>query len=426
MIKILLEAPILTRSGYGEHSRLVFRSLIKNDNVKVFIDPLAWGTTPWLAEFTDERKKIEECISNQAVAIKLSQETNTNFAYDIQVRVGIPNEFEKRAPYSVCVTAGIETDRVSANWLMKTYQGIDKLIVPSNHSKSGFTSTSYQFLNQKTNEQGTISCNCPVEVVPYPVKNIDSTDLDFTLNTKFNFLSVSLVGQRKNMEKMLKLFLDEFGENEEVGLVLKTAISSGSIIDREKTKNHFSRIMNDDKYKDIKCKVYLLHGDLTDQEVHSLYVRDDIHAYVTTTHGEGYGLPIFEAAYSGMPIVATDWSAHLDFLSADYRENGKVKNKKLFAKVDYELKPINKEAVWKDILEEGSQWAYPVGMSFRRQIRNVYKNFGMYQKWASVLKESLNNTHEEGKILQQMHDAILERDVKKLNINTDSEEVLVL
>ncbi len=426
MIKILLEAPILTRSGYGEHSRLVFRSLIKNENVKVFIDPLGWGSTPWMAKFTDERKKIEECISNQAVAIKLSQETGTNFEYDIQVRVGIPNEFEKRAPYSVCVTAGIETDRVSANWLMKTYRDIDKLIVPSNHSKSGFVSTSYEFLNQSTNERGTISCSCPVEVVPYPVKNITPKQLEFSLDTKFNFLSVSLLGERKNMEKMLKLFLDEFGQNEEVGLVLKTSISSGSVMDREKTKNHFSKIMNDDKYKDIKCKVYLLHGDLTDQEVHSLYVREDIHAYITATHGEGYGLPIFEAAYSGMPIVATDWSAHLDFLSADYKENGKIKNKKLFAKVDYELKPISKQAVWKDILEEGSQWAYPVGMSFRKQIRNMYKNFGMYKKWANVLKESVQKTHEEGKILQQMHDAIIEKDAKILNISTDSEEVLVL
>ena len=49
-------------------------------------------------------------------------------------------------------------------------------------------------------------------------------------------------------------------------------------------------------YPNKKCKVFLLHGNLSEEEVHSLYVRDDISAYVSATHGEGYGLPIFEAA----------------------------------------------------------------------------------------------------------------------------------
>ena len=165
MIKVLLEAPILTRSGYGEHSRLVFRSLIRNKNLKIFIDPLNWGSTSWIADFSEERKQIEECITNQAQAIATAQQTGQKISYDMQVRVGIPNEFEKRAPYSVCVTAGIETDRVSANWLMKTHQGIDKIIVPSNHSKQGFDTTSYEAIDQSTNTEVLLECNCEVEVV---------------------------------------------------------------------------------------------------------------------------------------------------------------------------------------------------------------------------------------------------------------------
>ena len=42
-----------------------------------------------------------------------------------------------------------------------------------------------------------------------------------------------------------------------------------------------------------KCKVYLLHGDLNEEEMHSLYLDEKIHALVTLTHGEGFGLPIF-------------------------------------------------------------------------------------------------------------------------------------
>ena len=337
----------------------------------------------------------------------------------MQIRVGIPNEFEKKAPYSVCVTAGIETDRVSANWLMKTHQGIDKIIVPSNHSKEGFDTTSYEAIDQTTNTEVLLECNCEVDVVPYPVKTLEPDHLDFSLDTKFNFLSVALIGPRKNLEKMIKLFIDEFGDNEDVGLVLKTAFSKGSVIDKEKTISHLNRTLKE--HEDRKCKIYLLHGDLTDEQIHSLYVRDDIHAYMTATHGEGYGLPIFEAAYSGMPIVATDWSAHLDFLSADYKENGKVRNKKLFAKVDYEMQEIPSYVVWKDILIEGSRWAKPNGLSFRKQIRNMYKNYGMYKKWANTLRAKIVETHEENKILQQMHDSIMS------NVEENEvEEVLVL
>ena len=46
----------------------------------------------------------------------------------------------------------------------------------------------------------------------------------------------------------------------------------------------------------------------------NLYAHPKIKAYVSLTHGEGYGLPLFEAAYHGIPIIAPDWSGHLDFL----------------------------------------------------------------------------------------------------------------
>ena len=64
--------------------------------------------------------------------------SNNQPQYDVQIRVGIPNEFEKKVPYSVCVTAGIESDKVSTSWILKTHQGIDKIIVPSLHAKNGF------------------------------------------------------------------------------------------------------------------------------------------------------------------------------------------------------------------------------------------------------------------------------------------------
>tara|TARA_Y100000310_G_C20687249_1_gene819875 strand:+ start:2464 stop:3756 length:1293 start_codon:yes stop_codon:yes gene_type:complete len=401
--KVLLEAPILTQSGYGEHSRVVFDSIKNRADLEIHILPLQWGHTSWV---TNLDPAIESCIRKFHEYSNFYKNKGEMPKYDVQIHVGIPNEFEKKAPYSVMVTAGIETDRVSWSWILKTHQGIDKIIVPSDHSKKVYRGTSYEVHNEEKGTKTEIACNCPVETVPYPVKHIEPLNFDLDIETDFNFLNVGLLGPRKNIEESVHWFVKEFKDDPNVGLILKTAVSKGTLVDREHTLNGIRSILKNTQ--DRKCKIYLLHGNMSEQEMHSLYVHPKIHALVTTTRGEGYGLPIFEAAYSGLPILATDWSGHLDFLEGKVKnkKNGKVKNKKLFAKVDYKLKEIDKSVVWKDILIEGAQWAYPEEISFRKQLSNVKKNYGMYKKWAKMLQEQLLESHSLEKVLKKMESAI--------------------
>ena len=415
-MKVLLEAPILTQSGYGEHSRLVFRALQK-EGVEVYTNPLSWGRTSWITKFDRERERIEKSINN-FYHINDQARQGKEISFDIQIHVGIPNEFEKKANYSICITAGIETDRVSSNWILKTNKGIDKIIVPSEHSKSSFINTAYEELDGNNQVKNILRCACPVEVVPYPVKSIRPKHLDLKIDTEFNFLSVSLLGHRKNMHSMIQWFVEEF-ENESVGLVLKTGSSTGSNLDREHTKKVINNILSESS-KDRLCKIYLLHGDLTEEELHSLYVREDIHAYASTTHGEGYGLPLFEAAYSGMPIITPGWSGHMDFLVANIKEKKKIKSKKLFAEVEYDIREISSDTIWEDILIEGSRWCYPRKSSFKKQLRNVYTNYGLHKSRAKVLKNSILQNFSKEKVYQKMQNAILSREIK------DSEEVMVM
>ena len=410
MKKILLEAPILTNSGYGEHARLVFRS-IQNlaSDYDIYINPLRWGSTSWSSDVTLERSLIDACILKNA---RYNKASSGEPVYDIQIHVGIPNEFSKKAPYSICVTAGIETDRVSSEWIIKTTpfskQGkIDKLIVPSTHSKQSFADTKYsaQTASGKTID---LKLDCPIEVVPYPVKTFETIELEnLSLNTKFNFLTVSMWGIRKNMENTIKWFIDEFREDADVGLIIKTNLSKNSIIDRVETVKKIGSILN--QAGNRKCKVHILHGYMSPRELHALYKHPNVKAYLSATHGEGYGLPIFEAAYSGLPVIATDWSAHLDFLSAPIRDKktGNKKIKKVFARVDYTMKQIQKEAVWENILIESSRWAFPKENSFKQQIRKVYKQYGFYKKRAQILKQHLLVTHDEQKVYDQMAMALL-------------------
>ena len=407
MKKVLIEGPLLTQSGYGEHSRFVLRALQRRSDVDVYIQPLAWGTTSWLSEDTAERRNMDALVQKTT---NYTMQNGNNPHYDVHIHVGIPSEFVKKAQHAIHVTAGIETTKISDAWLQKTFE-MNKIIVPSNHSKWAFENTSVEV--EDRGRRFGVTCKTPIDVVPYPVKKVEP-DQDFSLNLdfKFNFLSVALWGPRKNMENMVRWFVEEF-KNEEVGLVLKTALSRGSLLDRKMTEYKIQDIL--EATPNRKCKVYLLHGDLTESEMTALYRHKDIKAIISTSHGEGFGLPLFEAAANGLPVIAPSWSGHVDFLTAPVRTTGKVKKikpKELYAKVEYTLQPIQKEAVWKDILVEDSMWCYPKEKSFRNQLRNLYKNHGMYKSWAKKLQKHVVGEYEESKMLDKMSNSLLGEEVE--------------
>ena len=95
-------------------------------------------------------------------------------------------------------------------------------------------------------------------------------------------------------------------------LEAKRYVVNNSLIDRKEMIKRVKLLL--DRYSQRKCKVYVLHGEFSDEEMTFLYNKKEVKALISIAHGEGFGLPIFEAAYSAMPVVATNWSGHLDFL----------------------------------------------------------------------------------------------------------------
>ena len=112
--KVLIEGPILTSSGYGEHARLVFRSLRDNENLEIYLSPLNWGQCSWSLEDDEETKEITQIITKTGLAIQNLQPEHWKEVFDIHIHIGIPNEFDRKGKYCLCVTAGIETTKVSS------------------------------------------------------------------------------------------------------------------------------------------------------------------------------------------------------------------------------------------------------------------------------------------------------------------------
>ena len=98
--------------------------------------------------------------------------------------------------------------------------------------------------------------------------------------------------------------------------------------------------------KDVNLpSIYLLHGNLNDEEMNDLYNHPKVKCFYMITHGEGFGRPLLEASFTGLPIITSNWSGHLDFLNTD----------KSFL-VGGKLEKVPNSVVWKDIIVKDSEW----------------------------------------------------------------------
>tara|TARA_R110000824_G_scaffold81966_1_gene205747 strand:- start:1760 stop:3040 length:1281 start_codon:yes stop_codon:yes gene_type:complete len=401
MIKVYLKGPILTQSGYGHHCRTVFRALkTREDIFDIYVQPIPWGKTSWLWKDDDERRNIDFLLAKTIAHI------DSGGKFDVSLQVTIPNEWEKLAPINIGITAGIESDKVSAKWL-ESCNMMSKVLTISEHSVKSFTDTIYDAINNQTGEKFKYCLQSPIEYISYPALKHEPVNLDLDLTTDFNFVTVAQMGPRKNFEMTVKAFVESFKDDESVGLIIKTNIGKNSLIDRENCKNSLKVLSR--SLGDRKCKIYLLHGALTEAEMGGLYTNKKVKALVSTTHGEGFGLPLFEAAYYGLPVLATDWSGHLDFLCKKVKQkNNKTKIKPMFGKISYKLAEIPEHAIWENILIKESKWAYPELSSVKNNMLEVFKDHGRFKKRAKELQNWVCKEFAEDKIYDKYVKAMLD------------------
>ena len=382
---ILITGPFLSRSGYGEMARFALRALrSQSDKYEIFLHTLNWGQTGWLSDNDEERQYID---------IKLKQtllHQQNGGTYDLSIQTTIPNEWKKIAPINIGYTAGIETTHVAPEWLAAGNE-MDKIITISKHSAEVHRDTIYDAKDNDGQIVEDLVCKTPVEYVGFPVRNKGIEKLKLDLKTKFNFLCVAQAGPRKNVHSVIGSFIEEFREDADVGLIMKVNTANNCTMDFYHTKAMLQGfIKNQQDVEDMKCKVYILHGALKDEEMNSLYTNPKIKTSISLTHGEGFGLPLFEAASHGQPVIATGWSGHMDFLQ--------LNGKDMFGNVKYDLAKVNPQSVWNGVIQAESGWAYPNIEHAKRLMRDVYDNHRKWKTRATKLKKHIVKNYTEDKM----------------------------
>lgn len=310
---ILFRGPVKTRSGYGAHSRDLLEALYQMNMFDIKIDSCMWGSTPMSA--LEDGNTFHKWIENNIVT---SLEKNP----DIYIQVTVPNEFKRLGKFNIGITAGIETTIAPKDWV-DGCNNMDLVITTSKFSRDVLLSTVY---NENEKNTGKLvkqyRIEKPVEVLfegvnPLVYNNqYGNFNLDIKEDFAFLFVGHWLKGNtgqdRKDVGMLIKCFATSFKDDEvKPALILKTSAANFSIKERESFRKRIN-----DLVKDIPNppSIYLLFGELTNDEMNQLYNHPKVKSMVSITKGEGFGRPLLEFTMTGKPVIASNWSGHKDFL----------------------------------------------------------------------------------------------------------------
>jgi len=399
---LVFQAPIATRSGYGDHSRDILKSLFELDKYDVKVVPTRWGNTP--QDQIDPTTEFGQKILSNIV-------TQLDKKPEVFIQVSVANEFKGLGEYNIGITAGVEST-VAPQEFIQGSNNMNLIITPSEFTKNILVKTTFTQVDKNTQQKvGELKLQKPVEVLFEGVdtevfNGKSSSSILEGVDTDFNFLFVGhwLAGDlgqdRKDVGMMLKTFCTVFKDlpkNQQPGLIMKTSHAGFSVGEREDITQRIKSLTTE--FGDKCPPIHLVFGDLSESELNSLYNDEKVKAFLMFTKGEGYGRPLAEFATTGKPIIVSNWSGYKDFLP---EENTVY--------LEGELTPIHQSAQNNFLLKE-AKWFTVDYSRAAGKIFDVYKNYKKYSRQSEGLRTNITKNFTLDKMTQRLGE-ILDKYVK--------------
>lgn len=381
-VRCVISCPIDIYAGYGARSRDVVKELIRvRPDWDISILSQRWGDCRF--GYLEDHKEFD--LMTRLIG-------GLDFKPDVWIQITVPNEFQRVGTYNIGMTAAMETTLCDVEWI-RGCNRMDLVITSSNHGK--FSLENSKWIENNTGTE--ISLKTPVEVL---FEGLDTTKYRASkvahssyllegIKNSWNFLCVGHWMQgdfgedRKNIGYTIKSFLETFKDREGQvpGLILKVSRATSSILDREEILGRIRAIRRGVSYKKSLPNIYLLNGDLSDQEMNDLYNDPRVKALVSHTKGEGFGRPLLEFAAVGKPVIVSGWSGQLDFLDKAYT-----------AFIGGTIEKVHPSAVQPGMILAEASWFRPNDSEVVGAYNTVFGSYDFWKKKAEQQAKIVNST----------------------------------
>lgn len=332
-MKVAYIGAFLDISGYSDAAR---NNICAISSVGVPVDAIPLSFENFKTDCGELGKKVKPL-------------TTSNSNAKIQIIHTIPPVFSKFISlnkYNIGYTAW-ESSKLPSQWVNDINQ-LDEVWVPSEYNRQAFSGS---------------GVDIPIQVMSHTF-NIDIFNKEVVTNgfskpSGFVFYSVFQFLNRKGPFQLLKAYLTEFTNKEDVCLLLKTYLfDPTNVNEKEKIKEIIQNVKEKlrlDSYPNIS----FIASPLSRPQINALHRGCD--CLVSSHCAEGFGVTIAESMMAGNPVIATDYSGSNDFLTEDTGYP-----------VDYQLTPVF-DMPW--AAYRGDQvWADINVMDLRAKMRYVFEN----------------------------------------------------
>ena len=312
---------------------------------------------------------------------------NIDIPYDFVIVHTVPEYF----PYWKSIEAGKkiigmtvwETNIIPSHW-KDLLNLMDSIIVPSTWNRKIFADC---------------GVDIPVYVLPHISEFNGATDIKLAQNKhQFIFYSISDWTNRKTPHYTIEAFVKAFTNQDNVKLILKTSHFDYYAARKYKlpwmkryrrARNTFNKLLKNlhPQLGTEHPEIDLIDQKISPQAIQSLHQNSD--CYISLCRAEGWGIPAYEAAWYGNPVVMTGFGGQIEFLNAKYS----------FI-VDFDLVPVQIQEGKKSYSPD-QRWASPDLDHAISILRSIYADPESARKKGKQLKKNLIQNFNAKKITNQ-------------------------